>query len=79
MADSIIASLPGRVHDIVRKAVNQADIHWRRADGSVLIFTRGAPICLTGGRWSWIQKNGTIIGLDRKRDGRFFLAGHGRD
>ena len=79
MPDSIIASLPGRVHDIVGRAVNQADVHWCTADGRALVFIYGAIICREGGGWHMIDPKQCLVSLDRKRDGRFFLAGHGRD
>jgi hypothetical protein len=78
MGNSILSSIPNRCV-AQRPAANHAPIHWRNRQGDVLVFHPNADICIHQGRWAWLQSNQCLLYLDRRKDGLFFLKGHGRD
>ena len=74
---SVFADIPSRAHVRLAPAVYMAHIYARRRDGSSFIWQRSVSICKQGRAWYWYSKQGHIyIQLTRKRDKRFFLAGH---
>ena len=76
---SVFKDLDSRAHVRLAPVVTLAHIHARRRDGSSFIWQRSVSIVRDGSKWYWYSKSKAgkvFIQLSRKRDKRFFLAGH---
>lgn len=79
---SVFKDLDSRAHVRLAPVVSIAHIHARRRDGSVFVWQRSVSIVKQGRTWYWYAKVGKVknfIQLSRKRDKRFFLAGHSQE